>query len=117
MNLQVHALIGPNCITLEDGQVVYDRIYPELKAGHQIELDFKDVKLFASPFFNAAIGQLYKDFSSDELNQRLKMHGLTANGSIVLRKVGENAKVYYSSSRARNAIESVVDSQEKDERR
>jgi hypothetical protein len=117
MNLQIHALIGPNCITLEDGQVVYEIVYPELKAGHQIELDFKDVKLFASPFFNAAIGQLYKDFSSDELNHLLKMHSLTANGSIVLRKVGENAKAYYSSAKAKTAIESAVDSHAKKEER
>jgi hypothetical protein len=43
------------------------------------------------------------------------MRGLTANGSIVLRKVGENAKVYYSSTRAKNIIESVVDGPEKED--
>jgi hypothetical protein len=115
MKLQIHELIGPNCITLEDGQVVYERVHPELKAGRSIELDFKDVKLFASPFFNAAVGQLYKDFSSEELNRLLIMRGLTPNGSIVLRKVGENAKVYYSSARAKNVIESVVDRQEQED--
>jgi hypothetical protein len=112
MNLQIRELVGSNCITLEDGQIVYDKIYPELKAGRAVELDFKDVKLFASPFFNGAIGQLFRDFSSDDLNRRLKMQGLTANGSIVLRKVIENAKVYYSSPQAKNAIESVVDGRE-----
>lgn len=115
MNLQILALTGPNCITLEDGQMIYERIFPELKAGHSVELDFKGVKLFASPFFNAAIGQLYKDFSSDDLNRLLDMRGLTANGSIVLRKVGENAKVYYSSTRAKDIIESVVNGQEKED--
>jgi hypothetical protein len=32
MNLQIRELVGSNCITLEDGQVVYEKIYPELKA-------------------------------------------------------------------------------------
>ena len=112
MNLQIHRLIGPNCITLEDGQAVYERIYPELEQKHTIELDFSNVKLFASPFFNAAIGQLYKDFSSDDLNHLLKMEGLTTNGQIVLRKVAENAKIYYSSAKARSVIESVADEKE-----
>jgi hypothetical protein len=117
MNVQIHSLTGPNCITLEDGQIVYETILPELKAGNRVELDFKGVKLFASPFFNAAIGQLYRDFSSDELNRLLDMRGLTANGEIVLRKVGENAKVYYSSAKAKSVIESVVDSQESEDSR
>lgn len=115
MNLRIHQLVGSNCITIEDGLAVYQKILPELQAKHTIELDFADVKLFASPFFNAAIGQLYKDFSSDDLNNLLKMRGLTANGSIVLRKVTENAKIYYSSERARSAVELVVNAEEKEE--
>jgi hypothetical protein len=114
MNLQIQRLIGPNCITIEDGLVIYEKILPELKAKRPVELDFADVKLFASPFFNAAIGQLYKDFSSDELNRLLKMRGLTANGSIVLRKVTENAKLYYSSERAKAAVQSALDEKDKE---
>lgn len=115
MNLEVGQLVGPNCITIDDGLVVYEKILPELKAKRQIELDFSTVKLFASPFFNAAIGQLYKDFSSDDLNDLLRMRGLSANGSIVLRKVTENAKVYYTSSRAKSAIDAAVEKEEKEE--
>lgn len=112
MNLPIRQLVGPNCITLEDGQTVYEKIFPELKEKHPIELDFSDVKLFASPFFNAAIGQLFRDFSSDDLNQLLVMRGLTANGAIVLRKVAENAKTYYSSEKVKNAIQSVANATE-----
>lgn len=54
-------MIGANCITLDDGQQVYNAIHPELTAGHPVELDFDRVEIFASPFFNAAIGQLLKD--------------------------------------------------------
>lgn len=93
---------------MDDGLAVYKKIVPELQARQSVELDFSDVKLFASPFFNAAIGQLYKDFSSDDLNNLLRMRGLSANGSIVLRKVTENAKVYYSSAKAKSAVDSAV---------
>ena len=62
MNFSIHQLVGPNCITVEDGQIVYEQIYPELKQNRPVELDFKDVRLFASPFFNAAIGQTIQRF-------------------------------------------------------
>ncbi|MBN4005571.1 MAG: STAS-like domain-containing protein [Nostoc sp. LPT] len=51
-------LIGKNCTTPGDGQKVYALVYPELLAEHQVELDFAGVEIFASPFFNFAIGQL-----------------------------------------------------------
>ncbi|WP_292870942.1 STAS-like domain-containing protein [Nostoc sp. LPT] len=37
---------------------MYALVYPELLAEHQVELDFAGVEIFASPFFNFAIGQL-----------------------------------------------------------
>lgn len=58
MKYHICKIVGQNCITLQDGQKVYDAIYPELKAGHPVELDFAEVEIFASPFFNFAIGHL-----------------------------------------------------------
>lgn len=67
MKTSVHSMIGENCITFDDGQQVYHAIRPELAAGHPVELDFDRVEIFASPFFNAAIGQLLKDIEPDDL--------------------------------------------------
>jgi hypothetical protein len=56
------------------------------------------VKIFASPFFNAAVGQLVKDFKPDSLNRLLKVQNLSPLGQDVLKRVIENAKLYFSSS-------------------
>ena len=67
MKCLVHVTIGEDAITLDDGQSIYQQIKPELLAGHEVELDFDGVSVFAAPFFNAAIGQLLKDLRPEEL--------------------------------------------------
>ncbi len=101
-------LIGKNCITLEDGQKIYDLIYPELTAGHTVELDFTDVKIFISRFFNAAIGQLLKDITPDVLNKLLKFENLSPVGKAILKQVIENSKRYYYDENYRKAVDEVL---------
>jgi STAS-like domain of unknown function (DUF4325) len=98
MKFDVHDLVGEHAITLDDGQRVFDLIHPTLAAGHPVELDFSRVSIYASPFFNAAIGQLLRDLKSDELNRLLKMEGLNPVGRDVARRVIENSKQYYSAT-------------------
>lgn len=108
MKLDIYKLIGEYCITIEDGQKVYNLIYPELAAEHCVELDFTGIKVFATPFFNFAIGQLLKDLQPDNLNCLLKFTNLNSVGSQLLRRVIENAKRYYSDEHFHNAVDEVV---------
>lgn len=96
IKIKVLDIVGENCITMDDGQKVYDLIFPELKAGNPMELDFSGCRIFVSLFFNYAIGHLLKDFSSDELNRLLKISDLTSIGVETLKGVIANAKRYYS---------------------
>ncbi|OIP39275.1 hypothetical protein AUJ95_05720 [Candidatus Desantisbacteria bacterium CG2_30_40_21] len=109
MKLIVYDLIGENCLTLDDGQKIYDLIHPELIASHQIELDFDKAKVFASPFFNIAIGRLLKDIKSEDLNRLLKVNNLAPVGYSVLKRVIENSKEYYSpNENTRKALDAVL---------
>lgn len=103
MKCLVREIVGEDAITLEDGQAIHDRIKPELEAGHVVELDFDGVAVFASPFFNAAIGQLLRDHQPDELDRLLHVRNLSPVGADLMRRVIENAKRYYSSSDYRAA--------------
>src|SRR3989338_5408140 len=105
MKLIVYDLTSENCLTLDDGQKVYNFIHPELLAGRQVEIDFDKAKVFASPFFNAGIGQLLKDIKSEELNRLLKVSNLAAAGCAVLKRVIENSKEYYSDENTRKALD------------
>ena len=101
MNIIIRDMIGENCITIDDGQQVYDAIYPKLIAGILVEVDFEEVKIFASPFFNSAIGRLLKDIEPEALNRLLVITGLHSDGMNVLKRVIENSKQYYSDETTR----------------
>jgi hypothetical protein len=106
---RVREITGSFAITPENGQKLYEQIYPVLLAGKDIELDFDGIKVFASAFFNFAVGQLLKDLSPDALNQQLYITGLNDNGQNVLRRVIENAKRYYSEPNYQQAVNSVME--------
>jgi hypothetical protein len=98
MKFNVFDEVGENAITVEDGQRLFRLIQPELLAGRPVELDFTRVTVFASPFFNAAIGQLLRELKPENLNQLLELQGLTATGREMMKRVIDNAKRFYSSS-------------------
>ncbi len=108
MDYQVKEQIGVNCITFEDGQKVYEAIYPELRARNPVVLNFVNVKIVASPFLNAAIGQLLRDLAPQDLNEYLKFKNLPALTGSILRRVIENAKAYYEDDTVREAVDSVL---------
>ena len=108
MKCVIKDMIGENCITLEDGQSVYDLICPELKAGRPIEVEFQGATVFASPFFNAAFGQLLRDIQPEQLNNLLKVKDLSPSGLNVLKRVVENSKQYYSDEKHKAAVDEIV---------
>lgn len=59
-------------------------------------------------FFNAAIGQLLKDIKAEDLNRFLKIYNLVSAGLVVLKRVMENSKQYYSDENFRKAQDEVL---------
>lgn len=106
--VNVSELIGSYGITLNDGHAVYAAIQALLAEGNIVTIDFQDVTLFASPFFNAAIGQLLSEFKSDYLNEHLQFDNLSSAGNGTLRQVLKNAKAYYDSEVTRDAVDRVL---------
>ena len=104
-------LVGENCLTISDGQNVYDLIHPRLLNGETVELDFAGVKRFASPFFNFAIGQLLSDLKQEDLNRLLKTSNLNPVGVQALDRVLDNAKRYYSDPRYKDAVDEMIQEQ------
>jgi hypothetical protein len=113
MRCSIQELVGENCITMDDGQIVYDFIHPKLLKQESVELDFTGVEVFASPFFNVAIGQLLSDLDADSLNRFLKFKHLSAVGKDALKRSIENAKEYYSNQSVRHAIDDAFDERER----
>jgi hypothetical protein len=106
---KVHEIIGEYAIAADGGQKIYDQIHAELLAGNSVELDFARVKVFASAFFNFAIGQLLKDISPDDLNRLLHLTNLSGNGQTVLERVIANATRYYSDRPYKEAVDAAME--------
>lgn len=109
MYIKVKELVGENAMTLDDGEAIYARIHDPLTHGETVELDFEGVQVFASPFFNAGIGRLLGELTTDTLNALLKFDHLSDFGTRVLRRVIENAKDYYAApAEQQRAIDRIV---------
>jgi STAS-like domain of unknown function (DUF4325) len=109
MSYKIYEITGEYATDVDSGERVYDLIYPEFLAGRSVELDFDGVNVFASAFFNFAIGQLLKDLSPNRLNELLKITNLSPNGDSILNRVIDNAKHYYSDAEYQQAVDSVLE--------
>ncbi len=108
MKINIRQDLGENCMTVKQGQSLYNAIYPVLQAGEAVELDFIGVRIFASPFCNYAIGQLLRDLTAEQLNQLLTLKNLNAVGSNTLDLVIKNAARYYSDDNFHHAKDEII---------
>lgn len=113
--LKIADIVGEHCVTSEDGQKVYDEIFPRLRSNEEVCLDFDGVTVFASPFFNFAVGQLLKNFSPDKLNELLSVDNLTSDGTSVWKRVVQNAKEYYQNPRVKEAFDTTIEKEAEEE--
>jgi hypothetical protein len=58
MFYKVYEITGKFANDCHSGQKLYNLVYPQLKQGKSVELDFIGVGIAAAAFFNYAIGQL-----------------------------------------------------------
>lgn len=94
--INVFDLIGKNAISMQTGDKIYMILKDKVNNGEKVTLDFKGVTLFASPFFNSAIGRLLKDKEITELQEQLKFEHLDEIGKDLLNLVISNAITYYN---------------------
>jgi len=106
--IKIKTRIGKNCITIGDGQKIYQSVHKSLLRNSTVKLDFSGVEVFASPFFNAAIGQLLKDIDSETLNRCLKIESISPVGRDTLQRVIENSKKFYGDPNYQRSIGALL---------
>jgi hypothetical protein len=109
MRYEIYEITGQYAIAPNSGQELYDQIFPRLSAGENIELDFSKVNIFATAFFNVAMGQLLKDLSRSDLNHQIKITGLSSDGQNILRRVMDNSERYYTQPSYRQAVDGAIE--------
>lgn len=110
ITLNIANLIGsPSALTREQGGILYNHIVPYLKDGKKIILDFGNIESLITPFLNVAIGKLYEDFNSTQLNNQLEIKNPPEGTASKFRLVIQNAKKYYADKDAFNrAVKDVI---------
>ncbi|MDZ7291960.1 MAG: STAS-like domain-containing protein [candidate division KSB1 bacterium] len=106
--IKIAEVIGTICITEDDGRKLYDLIHPLLKQNQQVDLDVSGGVIFASPFLNAAIGNLLADIPAERLRQLLVFHNLEPTDHALLKRVIDNAKRIFADPQYRENIKRVI---------
>ncbi|KVV20414.1 hypothetical protein WK78_29470 [Burkholderia cepacia] len=113
MHINIHDEIGARCIVAEDGQKIHDKVFDKLKTGESVYLDFTGVRLYASPFFNYALGQLINEFSEESLRQLLHLVNLNEIGKSVAERVIENATKFKGNADYKKIVDDILAQQAK----
>ena len=87
-------------ITYEDGEKVYALIFQALTEEKKVILDFQGITLVIPAFLHAAIGELYKDFDGDFLNNHLTFINIEETNKALLDMTMELAQEYFSNPEA-----------------
>lgn len=96
-------------ITPGDGEPIYERIIDAFHNGDSVILDFDGVEMMTTAFLNVVIGNLYKDYTSDQLKGILSFINLPNAVAVRIKKVTDNAKLFYNDQeKFTKSVEDVI---------
>jgi len=115
VTIRVFEVVGSElCVASDDGQKVHDQIAAALTEGRKVQLSFQNVKSVTSAFLNAAVGQLYGEFSEKQIKANLSVAEMEPDDLILLKRVADTAKQYFKDpTRIKKARREVLGNDEK----
>ena len=110
VRIKIREEIGEDCITLEDGQRIYEKIHPNLKTDNPVILDFEKVSFLTAPFLNSAIGRLLKDIEQEKVLDLLvnNITGLDPQRMKRIKRIIGYKRDYYKKQEVRQAVDQVL---------
>lgn len=114
--IMVFEVVGNGiCVSSDDGQKVHDQIAAALREGKKIKVSFLNVESLTSAFLNAAIGQLYGEFSEGTIRAALAVAEMEQEDLALLKRVVETAKEYFNApERFKKAREDALEERDAD---
>jgi hypothetical protein len=96
VTIRVFEIVGSGlCVASDDGQKVHDQIAQALRNNRKAQLSFLNVESLTSAFLNAAIGQLYGNFSEEQIRAALSVTDIEQEDLALLKRVVDTAKEYF----------------------
>ena len=71
MNINLVSFISAKCASIDDGQIFFKQVYPEIKEGRSVKVDFEGVELILTPFLHQSIGRLLEYFGKETVMEKL----------------------------------------------
>ena len=103
IKISLFEVVGSSlCVASDDGQKVYKRLTAALKTDRDVSLSFHNITALTAAFLNAAIGQLYGTFSEEEIRFHLKVEDAEQDDLALLKRVVDNAKLYFKDPKRYN---------------
>ncbi|WP_082342332.1 MULTISPECIES: STAS-like domain-containing protein [unclassified Shinella] len=105
--ISISSIVGGGiCVSASDGQKVYEHVQKAVQSGDRVTLSFSGVSRMTTAFLNAAVGQLYGEFSEGTLRKRLAPPVDFEEWHLArLKMVVDRAKVYF---RNQENVESIL---------
>lgn len=105
---QMEKICGQHCVGVEEGESFFNQIYPLLKLGQEVCLDFSNILTITSSFLNAAIGNLFGQFKDYSFEKLISYNNLDENDIQLLKLVINNAKEHFKKNRNGREIENNI---------
>ncbi|MFH0893514.1 MAG: STAS-like domain-containing protein [Bacteroidota bacterium] len=87
---------GDSAISVDDGDALFKKIDNAIEKNLIVILDFQNITLIITAFLNAAIGQLYSKYTSEQLKGKLELENIKPEDVHLFKKVIESAKAYFA---------------------
>lgn len=82
-------------LNAEEGQLIYDLILKAFFDKKKVILSFNNMEELSEGFLQAAVGQLYKNYSHAEIKENMKIENISFSGKVALKRVVDKAKMIY----------------------
>jgi hypothetical protein len=118
LKLKIVEMCGPHCVGVEEGEVLFNKIFPILKNNGKVCLDFSGVQTITSSFLNASIGTLVGQLDVDYLRSGIKYEGLQEDDQQLIELVIRNAKEHFAKTDSlKKAEEDIIKNNSEEESR
>ena len=96
MTIGIVDIVGDGiCVSSDDGEKIFKAVLSVLKQGNNVVISFAGVEDLTTVFLNAAIGQLYGQFSEEEIRARLSVIDASNQDLETLKHSIDRAKEYF----------------------
>ena len=82
----------------DDAETLLKTIQPIIDAGDKVVLDFSDIKLFTTLFFNNALAKFVVELGPEQYSEMFEVRNLSEIGRTTYQHSMDNAKDYYKIS-------------------